>query len=225
MAYILNIDTATEIAYVGISENEKILASESNENQMTHASFVQPSIERIVKKLSLPLESIDAVAVSAGPGSYTGLRVGMASAKGICFALQKPLILVNTLEIIATAAIRERRNESAAFHFCPMIDARRMEVYAAFYDEQLHSIIEPTAIILSENSFLEYLNAQKVVFSGSGSAKFFKILNHPNAVFSSQKHTVCDVASLSARLFHKKSFSNLAYSEPFYLKEFFSQNS
>lgn len=225
MALILNIDTATETAQIGISENGNVLAFESNEDQMSHGAFVQPAIERILRALSINLSAIDAVAVSAGPGSYTGLRVGMASAKGICFALQKPLILINTLDILATASQRQSPDQSEDIFFCPMIDARRMEVYTALYDRNLSPVLAPVAMILDETSFSAYLSSHKIIFSGSGSAKFFKILHHPNAIFNPVTHAPADLASLSSRFYHKKRFADLAYSQPFYLKEFYTPKS
>ena len=145
MSLILNIDTATEKAHVSLSNDAVILQSLYNESQKDHAGFLQPAILRLVKDAAVSLKNIDAVAVTAGPGSYTGLRVGMASAKGICYALQKPLIALNTLEVMAASALYHPGIHAAnpVDLFCPMIDARRMEVYTALYNRQLETILAP----------------------------------------------------------------------------------
>ena len=238
MPLILNIDTATEHASVCISENEKLLCIEKSFEQKDHASFIQPAIKKLFENIHQQISSIDAIAVTAGPGSYTGLRVGLATAKGLCYALNKPLILLNTLEVIAQACINEQSNIVATnnlqpainngeshttnFLFCPMIDARRMEVFTALYDSELQAIIKPAAVILEEDSFKNYLDKQRIVFSGSGSGKFKKIIRHPNAIFSEVQHSARHMITLSVEFFSHKQFADIAYSEPFYLKEFFT---
>jgi tRNA threonylcarbamoyladenosine biosynthesis protein TsaB len=220
MALLLHIDTATEHASVCISDNEKVLAIEESKEQKNHASFLQPAIQSICKKLDLELKNIDAVAVTQGPGSYTGLRVGLASAKGLCFALQKPLILVNTLEVMARAAMQENFNET--YLYCPMIDARRMEVFTALYNAELNEIIPTSAIILNESSFEEQLKHNKIIFSGSGYVKFKNILSHPNAIFSSIQHSSLQMIPSALQKFNSQQFADIAYSEPFYGKEFYT---
>jgi tRNA threonylcarbamoyladenosine biosynthesis protein TsaB len=220
MALLLCIDTATEDAGICLSNNDEILAFKESRDQKNHASFVQPAIEELVNNSGIQLKDINAVAVVNGPGSYTGLRVGLATAKGLCYALNKPLLLLNTLEVMARGAMRNYRE--ATFLFCPMIDARRMEVFTAVYDSSLNEIMEPKAMILNESSFEELLEKSKIVFSGSGHNKLQKIINNNNAFFTEQHHNVTDVASAASRAFEKKVFSNVAYSEPFYLKEFFT---
>ncbi|MEO7210859.1 MAG: tRNA (adenosine(37)-N6)-threonylcarbamoyltransferase complex dimerization subunit type 1 TsaB, partial [Chitinophagaceae bacterium] len=134
MALILNIDTSATRAFIVLSSDEKCLASIANNEQKTHASFVQPAIKEIFSKSTFSLTDIDAVSVVAGPGSYTGLRVGMASAKGISYALQKPLILLDTLALMALAAIEAPAYKNFEGLICPMIDARRMEVFTAIFN-------------------------------------------------------------------------------------------
>ncbi|MGN6616446.1 MAG: tRNA (adenosine(37)-N6)-threonylcarbamoyltransferase complex dimerization subunit type 1 TsaB [Ilyomonas sp.] len=219
MALLLCIDTATEYAGVCLSNNNEILTFKESSDQKNHASFVQPAIKELVNN-STPLKDIDAIAVVNGPGSYTGLRVGLATAKGLCYALNKPLLLLNTLEVIARGAMRNFKEEN--FLFCPMIDARRMEVFTALYDSYLNAIMEPKAMILDESSFEELLKKNKIVFSGSGHNKLENIINNNNAVFTKHHHNVEDVASAASLAYEKKAFSNVAYSEPFYLKEFFT---
>jgi tRNA threonylcarbamoyladenosine biosynthesis protein TsaB len=224
LSLILNIDTATEYASVCISNGKKLLGIEKSFEQKDHASFIQSAIKKLFENIHQKISAIDAIAVTAGPGSYTGLRVGLATAKGLCYALNKPLILLNTLEVMAQAFITENinRQEAANFFYCPMIDARRMEVFTALYDEQLQNIVKPAAVILDDNSFKKYLNERVIIFSGSGSGKFKKMIQHPNAIFSKTKHSAADMISLSVKFFSHKNFSDVAYSEPFYLKEFFT---
>src|SRR5665647_1745116 len=146
MALILNIDTATESAIISISEKDKIIDSVTNSNQKDHASFLQPAIKNLLQKADLSINKLNAIAVTAGPGSYTGLRVGMASAKGLCYALKIPLITINTLEVMALSSLKQIHDPSALY--CPMIDARRMEVFTAVYDHHLTEIIKPCSMIL-----------------------------------------------------------------------------
>ncbi len=225
MSLILNIDTATENASVCISRDIEILAMEKNADQKNHAAFIQPAIKRLHLITSLPLQEIDAVAVTAGPGSYTGLRVGMATAKGLCYALKKPLILINTLQVMALASIKENEGQHMfdTFLFCPMIDARRMEVFTAIYNQNLQAIADPAAVILDENSFKQQIEQNRIFFTGSGSIKFKNILLHRNAVFSTAQHHAGHLAELACKAFEKDQFTNVAYSVPFYLKEFFNQ--
>lgn len=133
MPLILHIDTATNYASICISKDDVVLGFEENAEQKNHASFLQPAIKAMFAKCNFNLSDIDAVAVTNGPGSYTGLRVGLASAKGLCFALNKALILLNTLQVMAAASIESKKEEDIDILFCPMIDARRMEVFTALY--------------------------------------------------------------------------------------------
>jgi tRNA threonylcarbamoyladenosine biosynthesis protein TsaB len=219
MAILLHIDTATEFALVGFSKDGEVLAEQENLEQQQHAAFLQPAIQALSKELNLPLQQIDAVVVSNGPGSYTGLRVGLASAKGICFALQKPLITLNTLQIMAHAA---RNAFPEVSFFCPMIDARRMEVFTAVYDQSLHAVMPPQAMILDEGSFADRLATAHMVFTGSGQEKFHQICSHPNASFASLRHSIVDMVPLAQQAFVNQQFADLAYAEPFYSKAFYT---
>ncbi len=225
MALLLNIDTATEHASVCLSQDGNVLAIEESHEQKNHGSFLQPAIKRIFSSLHLQLSSLDAIAVTSGPGSYTGLRVGMASAKGLCYALDKPLLLLGTLEVMAHAAITgtsKAQLPTSNLLFCPMIDARRMEVFAAIYDISMKQVLAPAAIILTEHSFINELTNHTIHFSGSGSHKFQNILQHPNGLFANLSCNAANIVALAEGAYQKKQFANLAYSEPFYLKEFFS---
>ena len=166
MALLLNIDTSLETACISISENGILLSELVNKDQKSHSSFLQPAIKEILQAVHKNVQQIDVVAVTEGPGSYTGLRVGMAAAKGICFALSKPLITINTLEALAATAIGALAPDAQTL-ICPMIDARRMEVYTAIYDKELVVVSPPAAIILKANALDNYFSEQKIIFIGS----------------------------------------------------------
>lgn len=224
MALILNIDTATEHASVCLSKDHELLALESNPNQKDHAAFIQPAIRRLLSTVNCQLSALDAVAASNGPGSYTGLRVGLSTAKGICYALDKPLILINTLQIIATAAIHHQlsTNDQHSTLYCPMIDARRMEVFTAVYNDQLKEVQAPSAMILNENSFNDLLQEHAIIFSGSGSGKLKTVIENSNAFFLNIQHDARHMQTIAENMYLLKSFADKAYSEPYYIKEFFT---
>ena len=221
MSLILNIDTATETATVSLAADGKVLQCISNANQKDHAAFIQPAIQQLLEHNQIAINSLDAIAVVNGPGSYTGLRVGMASAKGLCYALGKPLISIGTLELMAASAVEQVAPKTGQW-FCPMIDARRMEVFTAVYDDLGNVIVEPCAMILDEQSFADLLADHRLIFFGNGADKYMTIQQHANAVF---KKIVVDVAVLSRltwELNQQQKFTSLAYSEPFYIKAFYS---
>jgi len=225
LALLLNIDTATEYAGVCMSKDLQVLAIEESLDQKNHGSFVQPAIQGLLKKLGKKVSDIDAVVVSAGPGSYTGLRVGLSTAKGLCYALRKPLIMINTLEIMAYAAIvetKKQQQETSNFLFCPMIDARRMEVFTALFDDQLNYIISPVALVLTEIPADFFPGHTSIIFSGNGSKKLQSTNILSKAVFNDVQHSVSYLAVLGAKAFEKQQFANIAYSEPIYIKEFFT---
>lgn len=219
MSYILHIDTATEAAHVSLSQNGSIIQLLQNNSQKGHAAFVQPAAERLIKTAGIAFADVSAIAVTAGPGSYTGLRVGMASAKGLCFALNKPLIAINTLAVMAKAAIMQQHDE--AILYCPMIDARRMEVFTAVYNHQLQEIAAPHALILDENAYQPHLQKNKMLFFGSGSPKWKALkTQYPNAMFTDINMLPQAFAVLSFDYYNNKQFFDVAYTEPFYIKEF-----
>lgn len=225
MSLILNIDTASENAHVSIAKDGQVLQSLNSESQKEHASFLQTAIQQLVKITAIHLKEIDAVAVTAGPGSYTGLRVGFASAKGLCYALKKPFITIGTLEVLTLSALQLYPPEAKDnILFCPMIDARRMEVFTAIYQDDLTLHLQPCAMILDEFSFEKELLNSKILFFGSGSEKWNQVCNHPDAVFKCVSVLPESLSKSSNLLFSEKKFTDLAYSEPFYLKEFQSVN-
>jgi tRNA threonylcarbamoyladenosine biosynthesis protein TsaB len=220
MSCILHIDTVGTTAFVSIAKQGKVVLALHNTTQKDHAAFVQPAITTLLQQTGIVISEVDAVAVTAGPGSYTGIRVGVTSAKGLCYALQKPLLMMNTLELLTVAA--QQQNSTVNLLYCPMIDARRMEVFTAVYQQDLTVTLAPCAMILDENSFANYLQNNNIVFFGNGAAKWQSMAKHPNASFISDLRCDEAAAQLSYRLFNNKAFSNLAYATPYYIKEFVS---
>ncbi|HVG16805.1 MAG TPA: tRNA (adenosine(37)-N6)-threonylcarbamoyltransferase complex dimerization subunit type 1 TsaB [Chitinophagaceae bacterium] len=216
MSWILNIDTAVQKASICLANDNVVVAFAENDSQKDHASWLHLAILHLVKQQGLSVKNIDAIAISAGPGSYTGLRVGMATAKGLCYTMDKPLIFISTLQMMASAAI----NEDVDL-LCPMIDARRMEVFTAVYDKALNEHIAPHNCILSDNCFDDLLN-QRIAFLGNGSVKFKSLVSNPNAVFTDIEASAKEMTLLSYKKFTGKAFEDVAYSEPFYGKEFYS---
>lgn len=217
MALILNIDTAVDVASICVAKDGTLLSMARNESQRDHAARLHIAIKEIFEKNNLELRAVDAIAVTGGPGSYTGLRIGMATAKGICYALNKPLINVNTLLVMANTA-----KEESTDLLCPMIDARRMEVFTAIYTKDLVVVKEPAAITLNENSFDEFLLNKSICFFGNGSNKFKAIKKNEKAIFEDIKTDASSMISLSEKRFAEKGFADLAYAEPLYLKEFYT---
>ena len=225
MPLLLNIDTATEHASVCISRQHEVLGLIESTEQKNHASFVQPAIQQLIKETGHQLKDIEAISVTAGPGSYTGLRVGLASAKGICYALNKPLILINTLEVMAQAILSHYQCMNQPIDpttlLCPMIDARRMEVFTALYTTSLQQIKAPYALIIDPLSFHFLLANHPVIFSGSGQQKLKVLLSDPKASFLNIQHNASHLAIRSLMAYQLNRFADLAYSEPLYVKEFF----
>ncbi|MER3498279.1 MAG: tRNA (adenosine(37)-N6)-threonylcarbamoyltransferase complex dimerization subunit type 1 TsaB [Chitinophagaceae bacterium] len=220
MGVILNIDTALEQASVSIASEGNILFSLETQSQKDQASWLHPAIQTCCEQAGVSLTEIDAVAVSIGPGSYTGLRVGLSTAKGICYATGCKLIGVSTLQILASTAV----NEDCDL-ICPMIDARRMEVYTAVYEKTLNPVKKPFAIILNHNSFSAELKENKVLFLGSGAQKFQELCKSPHAIFKQVQIRPYSMAQLSENCFVDNNFVDIAYSEPLYLKDFYSGQS
>jgi tRNA threonylcarbamoyladenosine biosynthesis protein TsaB len=217
MSLILHIQTALENAMTGISSAGKLLATRENPAQKEHASFLQPAIRDLCAEAQIRIADIDAVAVVSGPGSYTGLRVGMAAAKGICFTLHKPLITIDTLRWMAAAA----KGTDTDF-ICPMIDARRMDVFTAIYSQSGETLVDSAPVTLDNSSFADYLNRGTVAFFGSGAGKFRPIIDHPQAQFPAITARQQDLADISWNLYQQRVFSDLRLSAPQYGKAFFS---
>ncbi|WP_339662016.1 tRNA (adenosine(37)-N6)-threonylcarbamoyltransferase complex dimerization subunit type 1 TsaB [uncultured Polaribacter sp.] len=216
MSIILNIETATKNCSVSIATNGDILAiKELNNGNYSHAEVLHPFIVDVLKEANISTDKIDAVAVSKGPGSYTGLRIGVSAAKGLCFAFDKPLISIDTLTSLSHSITIDEG------FIIPMLDARRMEVYAAVFNNNHQKIREIKAEIINENSFSEYLKSNKVYFLGDGSQKCKEIITHQNAIFVDAKFpSAKEMAQLSYVKYQKSDIENVAYFEPFYLKDF-----
>lgn len=220
MSCILYIETATSVCSVAVSKDGEVIFQKEETTGPSHAqvlgSFVKEAVDELQKKNLKP----DAVAVSCGPGSYTGLRIGVSEAKGLCYGWNIPLIAIETLTIMAAGVVR-RSLVGDDVLLCPMIDARRMEVYDAIFDSKLTKLKEVSADIIDENSFAEYLSVNKVVFFGDGSDKCKSALTHVNASFLDSVYPHAeDMVALAEEAFANKSFVDVAYFEPFYLKEF-----
>jgi tRNA threonylcarbamoyladenosine biosynthesis protein TsaB len=217
VSYILNIDTAVVSASLCLSKDDEVLKLKINPSQKDHASWIHVAIKEMMEEAGISLQELDAIAVSSGPGSYTGLRVSMATAKGLCYALQKPLITVGTLKMMAVAAM-----DTTTELLCPMIDARRMEVFTAVYDHSFSEILTPVNIILENDSFKELLQTNSILFFGNGSEKFKSLTRDPNAYFKNVEANAKHMTGLSFSQFQKHEFADLAYSEPNYGKAFYT---
>jgi tRNA threonylcarbamoyladenosine biosynthesis protein TsaB len=225
MALILNIDTALEEASVCLSDGADVIAIKRNNHQQEHAAWIHQAIRQILDESGRLMSNINAVAVTAGPGSYTGLRVGMATAKGICYALNVPLITESTLLLTAQRVKKEIATEMVKPHpvlICPMIDARRMEVFTCLYDLNFTETLAAAPLILNEQTFGHELANHVILFCGNGSKKWQNLCIHPHAVFADVTHDATDLAASAAQKFEKVAFSDLAYTEPTYLKHFYS---
>jgi len=216
MTHILVIQTALDESFVCLSREGAVVGERHAPERKDHAAFLHPAIRSLLQEAGLAPASLDAVAVVEGPGSYTGLRVGMSCAKGLCFALSKPLVTLNTLDWMAASL------PNGGHWTCPMIDARRMEVFTALYDGQLHRVSEPEPLVLTPDAFQDHLDARPIQFFGSGAAKWKNQTLHPNARFPAWKPSVTSAARMAWSRFQRTAFADLAYAEPFYGKAFHS---
>ena len=222
MALILIIDTSGKKGTVTLAKDGRLLHSLANEDPMHHASFVQPAIEKLLETCNIGSGALDAIAVSNGPGSYTGLRVGLASAKGLCFALNIPLITLNALAVLAQATIDNLNVDNINYVVCAMLDARRMEVFYSVFDARLHPLVPTQTAILDVDFMRNWLDDGTVFFAGNGVPKWQAICPYQNAVFYPETPDFANaLAHLAEQSFNDKAFSNLAYAEPFYGKAFY----
>ena len=223
MSFILNIDTSTEIASICLAGNGIPMCSEQNANQSDHAAWVHEAIKRVVAKCDLELSLLNAIAVTSGPGSYTGLRVGLATAKGICYALNIPLITESSLVMLAAGMKSMLLPQiDGSILFCPMIDARRMEVFTAIFSPDLEEVMSSQPLILQEGTFDEHLRDNTIIFGGNGSVKFKPMCRSTKAIFSNATMSSDFLAPLSYAKFINNEFDDVAYSQPRYLKEFYT---
>ena len=221
MPVLLHIDTAGEDAIVCISRDENVIDFITSSDQKGHASFVQNAIKTVMERSDILFNMLDAVSVTHGPGSYTGLRVGLASAKGLCYALKIPLITLNTLEVMALSVIENTINPENYF-YCPMIVARRAEVYTALYDYKLSEIISASAVIIEPGYLTEIIKTRRIIFSGNGASKFIRLSLHSDLIFSETKTSITALLKISAAKFIKRSFTEINNADALYLKPFFT---
>ncbi|HXP50427.1 MAG TPA: tRNA (adenosine(37)-N6)-threonylcarbamoyltransferase complex dimerization subunit type 1 TsaB [Bacteroidia bacterium] len=217
MVTILNIETATSACSVALAKDGVVIASEENNDGMVHAEKITLLIKNLMEKASFSLHNIDAIAIGTGPGSYTGLRIGTATAKGLCYALDKPLIAVPTLKAMAYGAAQKLKREDVLY--CPMIDARRLEVYTALFDHSGKEILPVQAKILDNTSFAEY---KTIAFFGDGMPKMKELFaNDSNKIWLDSIYaSALNMCHMAEEMFASKTFSDVAYYEPFYLKDF-----
>jgi tRNA threonylcarbamoyladenosine biosynthesis protein TsaB len=208
-----------ETAGVCVSKDGNTLVLAESRDQKNHSSWLHPTIRRLLDETGYQVRDLQAVAITAGPGSYTGLRVGMAAAKGLCYALDIPLIAENTLNVMAFAA---REQMTGSDLLCPMIDARRMEVFTAIYRSDGSVLLPATAMIIDENSFSEYLLGHKMSFFGGGSDKCKQLITAPSAAFVNLSYNVGYLGNLSFLRYLQQEFTGVVYSEPVYTKEFYT---
>ena len=224
MSRILCVDTSSFICSVSVFENLSLISSNSTEVEKSHSKFIIQLIDQSLKDANIKINEIGAFAVSMGPGSYTGLRIGVSTIKGLCYSLEKPLISINTLEILSKSALNHINNYNN-FFICPMIDARRMEVFTKMLDNDFNEVEKDKALILDDKSFNDIGGGKLIYFFGDGSNKFQKITNNKNFHFidniiSSSKH----MGELANIKYENNQFENLTTFEPFYIKDFFIVN-
>lgn len=220
MSCILHIETSTEVCSVSASQDGASIFSKEDFNGPSHAVVLGVFVDEALSFIDNHAIPLDAVAVSCGPGSYTGLRIGVSMAKGICYGRNVPLIAIPTPEVMTVPVLLFQDLPEDAL-LCPMIDARRMEVYAAIYDRSLKVKREIGADIIDENSYAEFLAEHPVYFFGNGAAKCREKITHPNAHFIENIHPLAKwMFPLAERAMAEKDFKDVAYFEPFYLKEF-----
>lgn len=247
MALILNIDSSGKEGLVALARDGVCLHKLINNEPMQHAAFLQPAIRQVFSETGISYNQVDAVAVCNGPGSYTGLRVGLASAKGLCFAWSKPLITLNSLYIMAFAECQNLAKEQRAVSnscsteydndvaasptniknslpvlYCPMIDARRMEVFFALYGSTMQELVPPSAAIVDVNFLDTYLESNIIKYFGTGAMKWREMVPSPHAAFCPEPQLYKAFCALSHKKYLASYFDILASAEPFYVKEFFT---
>lgn len=217
---ILHIETSTNICSVSLSNNGETIFQRADEQGLNHAKLLSPFVQQAIEKGKKEGVSPQAIAVGGGPGSYTGLRIGVSTAKGLCLGFGIPLIAIDTLKIIAVDALIKQQIQSDSL-LCPMLDARRMEVYTTIFDHQLQPLLPTIPKIIDEDSFMEQLTKQKIYFFGNGAEKCKNIITHPNAIFLDNINPMAyNMITIAEEAFRQKNFVDVAYFEPYYLKDF-----
>jgi tRNA threonylcarbamoyladenosine biosynthesis protein TsaB len=220
MAYLLALETSSTICSVALFEDQQLLGISELQIEKSHSSHITVLIESLLHNCQVPLSALAALVLSGGPGSYTGLRIGSSTAKGLCFSLDIPLIEVSTLKALAAAAV-SLTPQAGDYLFCPMIDARRMEVYTTLLHQDLAEVLPVSPLVLTAESFQEQLQHHRILFFGSGAAKYKALAgNHPHALFLDNLTVSARwLGSLGLESFREAHFEDVAYYEPFYLKE------
>lgn len=220
MSYLLHIESTSTVCSVALSHNDQLLTIKELNNGYTHAENLHLFIKDVLLDAGIETKQLNAISVSTGPGSYTGLRIGYATAKGLAYALNIPLITVNTLKALTTLAIKQTTTDVL---YCPMLDARRMEVYCAIYNQSLKEIVPVNALILSEKSIQVFKKAKPIYFFGDGMPKAKELLNTLPSIFYIENivATAKALIPLAYQKFTKQDFEDIAYAEPMYLKEFY----
>ncbi len=220
MACILNIETSTDVCSVAVSDNLHVIWNEECFEGASHAVKLGVFVDQALSYIRHDGLRLDGVAVSGGPGSYTGLRIGVSTAKGVCYGAGVPLISVPTLQVLCVPVLLREEIEEGAL-LCPMIDARRMEVYSEIFDRRLRTVRPVQADVVEADTYREFLDSHKVYFLGNGSAKCKEVITHPNARFIDGVVPLAQyMHPLSDRRFFDSKFDDVAYYTPFYLKEF-----
>jgi tRNA threonylcarbamoyladenosine biosynthesis protein TsaB len=220
MPLILCIESSAEVCSVALARDGRVLHVKNSDRERDHSMLLAPYIQQVLAEEKITPQDLDAVAVSKGPGSYTSLRIGVSTAKGLCYATGKPLIAVDSLQSLALRAIDATPNAADCI-FCPMIDARRMEVYTALFDASGKPLSEVSAQVVDETFCSAQLQKSKVLFFGSGAEKCKQILsNSSNAAFADVKPSAVGMVRLVEEAYGMKKFEDAAYFEPFYLKDF-----
>ena len=218
MAYLLTIETSTEVCSVALFKNDQLVAHKEEGGQYSHAEKLAVFIQALFQEAELTPKELSAVAVSKGPGSYTGLRIGVSMAKGLCFALEIPLISIDTLKSMAWGVAQKKLEKGL---LCPMIDARRMEVYTALYSNDLENIKPVEAVVVEKQYLHQQLEDNLIYIFGNGAEKCTATLNHPNLKYiENQLPSASKMGELAMEQYTKELFENVAYFEPFYLKDF-----
>lgn len=222
MANILNIETSTDVCSVALTSEGQVMEHSENYEGQTHATLLSQYVKNCLQYARTREMKLDAVAVSIGPGSYTGLRIGLSEAKGLAFGLNVPLIGVNTLQLLTVSTMFNHFIEEDKVLYVPMIDARRMEVYTAVYNPALQPVLEPQAMILDEHSFEHMLDQGfTLIAMGNGSDKARQVLTHERMRFiSGIKPVALEMMALAEKAFREQDFIDVAYSTPLYLKDF-----
>lgn len=218
MSIILCIETGTEVCSVSLSKDNQVIAIRESSEPQAHAHSLAVFIDELLASNNLTAADLSVVAVSEGPGSYTGLRIGVSTAKGICFGSKLPMIAIGSLAALVQGALGQVTDQGALY--CPMIDARRMEVYTALYNAKGEKQTDVEALIIDEKSFASELERNVIYFFGNGAGKCADVITHPNARFIDVKASAANMVPIALNMLSAEVFVDVAYYEPFYLKDF-----